>query len=121
MIASAAMSFSSVCVVTNALRLNLFPVYDAKKCNRKIRLQRIDDKKVDEEIVSMTKTIKIEGMMCPRCEAHVKKALESLEEVELATASFQAGTAVVILKSEVDDLRLKQVVEAEDYTVLEIL
>ena len=121
MFGAAAMSLSSFCVVTNALRLNWFPVYDAKKCNRKIRLQKVDDKKVDEEIVSMTKTIKIEGMMCPRCEAHVKKALEALEEVESATASFQAGTAVVILKSEVDDLRLKQVVEAEDYTVLEIL
>lgn len=69
----------------------------------------------------MTKTIKIEGMMCPRCEAHVKKALEALEEVESATASFQAGTAIVTLKTEIDNQRLKQVVEAEDYTVLEIL
>ena len=120
MFGAAAMSLSSFCVVTNALRLNWFPIYDAKKCNRKARLQKIDYEK-EEEIVSMTRTLKIEGMMCPRCEAHVKKALEALEEVESATVSFQTGTAIVDLKSEIDNQCLKQAVEAEDYTVLEIL
>ena len=67
------------------------------------------------------KRLKIEGMMCPRCEAHVKKALESLEEVASAEVSYQAGTAVVTLKKEIDTELLKQVIEAEDYTVLEIL
>ena len=120
MFGAAAMSLSSFCVVTNALRLNWFPIYDAKKCNRKARLQKINDEK-KEEIVSMTRTLKIEGMMCPRCEAHVKKALESLEEVASAEVSYQAGTAVVTLKNEIDADRLKQVIEAEDYSVLEIL
>ena len=121
MFGAAAMSLSSFCVVTNALRLNWFPLYHAKKCNRKIRLQEIEDENTEKETVSMTRTMKIEGMMCPRCEAHVKKALEALEEVESAIADHQAGTAVVTLKSEIDDLKLKQVVEEEDYTVLEIL
>ena len=121
MFGAAAMSLSSFCVVTNALRLNRFSVYDAKKCNRGVRLQRIDDKKAEKEIASMTRTLKIEGMMCPRCEAHVKKALEALEEVESATASFQTGPAIVTLTAEIDNQCLKQVVEAEDYTVLEIL
>ena len=121
MFGAAAMSLSSFCVVTNALRLNWFPLYHAKKCNRKIRLQEIEDENTEKETVSMTRTMKIEGMMCPRCEAHVKKALEALEEVASAVVDHQAGTAVVTLKSEIDDLKLEQAVEEEDYTVLGIL
>ena len=68
----------------------------------------------------MTITLKIEGMMCPRCEAHVKKALEALEEVAEAKVSHEAGTAVVTLKTEIADEALKTAVEAEDYTVLSV-
>ena len=68
----------------------------------------------------MKKTMKIEGMMCPRCEAHVKKALEALEAVQEATVSHEAGTAVVTLDAEIDASLLKQAVEEEGYTVLTV-
>ena len=112
MFAAAAMSLSSFCVVSNALRLNLFDMRDAKK-DRKIKRKHKEEK-------SMEKTMKIEGMMCPHCEARVKKALEALPEVEQAAVSHQTGTAVVTLKSSVTDDALKKAVEAQDYTVTAI-
>ena len=121
MFGAAAMSLSSFCVVTNALRLNLFPIRDARKFQRKNKTSnQIVTAEEGKEKQTMTKTLKIEGMMCPRCEAHVKKALEALEEVAEAKVSHEAGTAVVTLKTEVDDELLKKAVEAEDYTVLSV-
>ncbi len=121
MFGAAAMSLSSFCVVTNALRLNLFPIRDARKFQRKSN--SVNDRSTTEEKKEkqpMTKTLKIEGMMCPRCEAHVKKALEALEEVAEATVSHEAGTAVVTLKTAITDEALKKAVEAEDYTVISV-
>ena len=113
MFGAAAMSLSSFCVVTNALRLNLFRMYDAGK-DKKIK-QQIN--KV-EEVTMMTKTMKIEGMMCGHCEAAVKKALEALDGVEAAEVSHEAGTAVVTLSGEVTDDVLTKAVEDKDYKVL---
>ena len=113
MFAAAAMSLSSFCVVSNALRLNLFDLQSPKK-DRKIKRKHKEEKKI------MEKTLKIEGMMCPHCEARVKKALEALPEVEQAAVSHQAGTAVVTLKSPVADEVLKKAVEDQDYTVLSV-
>lgn len=113
MFGAAAMSLSSFCVVTNALRLNLFRMYDAGK-DKKIK-QQIN--KV-EEVTTMTKTMKIEGMMCGHCEAAVKKALEALDGVESAEVSHEAGTAVVTLSNEVADDVLTKAVEDKDYKVL---
>ena len=113
MFAAAAMSLSSFCVVSNALRLNLFDLQSPKK-DRKIKRKHKEEKK------TMEKTLKIEGMMCSHCEARVKKALEALPEVEQAAVSHQAGTAVVTLKSPVADEVLKKAVEDQDYTVLSV-
>ncbi|MGM9586483.1 MAG: heavy metal translocating P-type ATPase [Candidatus Limivicinus sp.] len=113
MFAAAAMSLSSFCVVSNALRLNLFDLQSPKK-DRKIKRKHKEEKKI------MEKTLKIEGMMCPHCEARVKKTLEALPEVEQAAVSHQAGTAVVTLKSPVADEVLKKAVEDQDYTVTAI-
>ena len=113
MFAAAAMSLSSFCVVSNALRLNLFDLQSPKK-DRKIKRKHKEEKK------TMEKTLKIEGMMCPHCEARVKKALEALPEVEQAAVSHQAGTAVVTLKSPVADEVLKKAVEDQGYTVLSV-
>ena len=107
------MSLSSFCVVSNALRLNLFKMYDASK-DKKIKMKKKEEEK------KMTKTLKIEGMMCPHCEARVKKCLEALPEVEMAEVSHTAGTAVVTLQEEVADDVLKKAVEAQDYPVLSI-
>ena len=113
MFGAAAMSLSSFCVVTNALRLNLFRMYDAGK-DKKIK-QQIN--KV-EEVTTMTKTMKIEGMMCGHCEAAVKKALEALDGVDSAEVSHESGTAVVTLSNEVADDVLTKAVEDKDYKVL---
>ena len=113
MFGAAAMSLSSFCVVTNALRLNWFKMYDGSH-DKKVRAT-ISKKKKQEEI--MTKTIKIEGMMCGHCEAAVKKALEALDQVETAEVSHEAGTAVVTLNSKISDDVLKKAVEEKDYTV----
>ncbi len=113
MFAAAAMSLSSFCVVSNALRLNLFDLQSPKK-DRKIKRKHKEEKKI------MEKTLKIEGMMCGHCEARVKKALEALPEVEQAAVSHQAGTAVVTLKCPVADEVLKKAVEDQDYTVLSV-
>ena len=114
MFGAAAMSLSSFCVVSNALRLNWFKMYDPSK-DRKIKI-----KKTNKEDKTMTKTIKIEGMMCGHCEATVKKALESLSQVDSAEVSHEAGTAVVTLNSDVSDDVLKKAVEDKDYKVTEI-
>lgn len=115
MIGAAAMSLSSFCVVTNALRLNLCKMYDPGK-DKKIKQRSIEH--MEEN--NMTKTMNIEGMMCKHCEAHVKKALEALEQVDEAVTSHEAGTAVLTLNAEVSDDVLKTTVEAEGYTVLGI-
>ena len=116
MFGAAAMSLSSFCVVSNALRLNLINVHDSRK--DKSRKQKTLNKQ--EEVKEMKKTMKIEGMMCVRCEAHVKKALEALAEVESAEVSHEAGTAVVTLAQEAADEVLKAAVEEDGYTVLGI-
>lgn len=121
MFGAAAMSLSSFCVVTNALRLNLCRVYDPKH-DRKAKPDRKDkaDKPNESEEKSMTKTMNIEGMMCCHCEARVKKALEALDAVSEAAVSHESGTAVVTLISDISDEKLKETVEAEDYKVTSI-
>ncbi len=116
MFGAAAMSLSSFCVVTNALRLNWFDMHDGKK-DKKIRSIDLSEEKEEEK---MKKTMKIEGMMCGHCEARVKKCLEALPEVEEAVVSHEAGTAVVTLSGEIADEVLKKTVEDQDYKVLEI-
>lgn len=118
MFGAAAMSLSSFCVVTNALRLNLCRVYDPKH-DRKATPDRKNktNKPNESEEKSMTKTMNIEGMMCGHCEARVKKALEALDAVSEAAVSHESGTAVVTLSSDISDEKLKETVEAEDYKV----
>ena len=115
MLGAAAMSLSSFCVVTNALRLNLFDLHDARRDHK--RASHLKEVPEIKEETTMKKTISIEGMMCPHCEATVKKALEALPEVTEAEVSHTAGTAVVTLSAPVDDAVLKAAVEAKDYTV----
>ena len=110
MFGAAAMSLSSFCVVSNALRLNLFDLRNTAK-DKAIKVKHKEEQK------NMEKTMKIEGMMCVHCEARVKKALEALPQVEQAAVSHEAGTAVVTLKSDVSDEVLKKTVEDQDYTV----
>ncbi|MBQ5332724.1 MAG: HAD-IC family P-type ATPase, partial [Oscillospiraceae bacterium] len=110
MFAAAAMSLSSFCVVTNALRLNFIDIHNADK-DKKIKPKHKKEKK------TMTRTIKIEGMMCGHCEAAVKKALEAVEGVASAEVSHESGTAIVTLNSPVDSAILKKAVEDKDYTV----
>lgn len=112
MFGAAAMSLSSFCVVTNALRLNLFRIHDAGKD------KKIITKKMEE--LTMEKTMKIEGMMCGHCEARVKKCLEALPEVTEAVVSHEAGTAVVTLNGDVSDDVLKKTVEEQDYKVVSV-
>ncbi len=107
MFGAAAMSLSSFCVVSNALRLNISKIYG-------------DVKKTESEEKSMEKTMKIEGMMCGHCEARVKKVLEALEQVEMAEVSYQEGTAIVTVKTPIADEDLKKIIEDQDYKVLEI-
>ena len=121
MFGAAAMSLSSFCVVTNALRLNLCRVYDPKH-DRKATpdgKNKANEPNESEE-KSMTKTMNIEGMMCGHCEARVKKALEALDAVSEAAVSHESGTAVVTLSSDISDEKLKETVEAEDYKVTSI-
>ena len=121
MFGAAAMSLSSFCVVTNALRLNLCRVYDPKH-DRKATPDRKNktNKPNESEEKSMTKTMNIEGMMCCHCEARVKKALEALDAVSEAAVSHESGTAVVTLSADISDEKLKETVEAEDYKVTSI-
>ena len=132
MFGAAAMSLSSFCVVSNALRLNLFRLYDTSKDKKqKSALKTRPDgtllSHTTTEITAeekgndtMTKTMKIEGMMCAHCEANVKKALEALDGVASAQVSHESGTAVVTLNAEVADAALKEAVEAKDYKVTAI-
>ena len=115
MFGAAAMSLSSFCVVTNALRLNLFKVYNASH-DRK-RVKKHDNNKNSKGEKNMEKTLNIEGMMCGHCEARVKKALEALAQVDEAVVSHESGTAVVKLNVDVDNAVLKEAVEAQDYKV----
>ena len=123
MFGAAAMSLSSFCVVTNALRLNLFKLHDASRDKKRdlvsisLETAKIQPKK-EQEI--MEKTLTIEGMMCTHCEARVKKALEALENVTEAQVSHEKGTAVVTLSADVPNDTLKQAVEAQDYPVTKI-
>lgn len=116
MFGAAAMSLSSFCVVTNALRLNLFKMYDAGR-DKKIK-NKYQNKK--EEVKTMEKTMKIEGMMCGHCEARVKKCLEALPQVDSAEVSHEKGTAVLALNADIDNETLKKTVEDQDYKVLDI-
>ncbi|MCI9541377.1 MAG: heavy metal translocating P-type ATPase [Lachnospiraceae bacterium] len=113
MFGAAAMSLSSFCVVTNALRLNLVPIYKAGKIKKKKKIEKMEEK-------GMTKTMKIEGMMCGHCEARVKKCLEAIPGVTEAAVSHEAGTAVVTLASEVTNETLTKAVEEQDYKVLSV-
>ena len=113
MFGAAAMSLSSFCVVSNALRLNFFKMHDASKDKPKRH-------KKQKEVKSMEKTMKIEGMMCMHCENRVKKTLEKIEGVESAVVSHEKGTAVVTLNAEVANEVLKNAVEAQDYTVISV-
>ena len=131
MFGAAAMSLSSFCVVTNALRLNWCKVYDSKR-DRKIKskyamsvsvlrgVQQDTDEANHKEDMTMEKTMKIEGMMCGHCEAAVKKALEALDGVSEAIVSHEKGTAIVKLNADVPNNVLKETVEAKDYKVTEV-
>lgn len=129
MLGAAAMSLSSFCVVTNALRLNLFDAGEKNATDRKSSSSQAaaietdgHDNNINNESEEklMQKTMKIEGMMCPHCEAAVKKALEALDGVDAAEVSHEAGTAVVSMTAEVADAVLKEAVEAKEYKVLGI-
>ena len=127
MFGAAAMSLSSFCVVSNALRLNLFGMYSSKRDRRRAALpdetalsEIIDEFNREREEKSMTKTMKIEGMMCPHCEARVKKTLEGIDGVEFAAVSYTEGTAVVTLSKELDCEILKTAVDEQGYPVLSI-
>ena len=132
MFAAAAMSLSSFCVVTNALRLNLCRLHDAGKDKKlkhslrgETRLAQLEDKQetkqsINKEDKMMEKTMTIEGMMCGHCEATVKKALEGLDGVSEAIVSHEAGTAVVKLSADVSDDVLKKTVEDKEYTVVSV-
>lgn len=130
MFGAAAMSLSSFCVVTNALRLNLLNIKDSRK-DKKIRRKTVAPegeavaaaeikKENKKEKMTMTKTMKIEGMMCGHCEAAVKKALEALDGVAGAEVSHEKGTAVVTLEKEVDNAVLTKAVEDKDYKVVSV-
>ncbi len=125
MFGAAAMSLSSFCVVSNALRLNLFKLRESRHDHRgkavdiSEAIEKITAKAEEKEKMFM-KTMKIEGMMCGHCEATVKKALESIDGVESAVVSHETGTAQVTLKCEVPDEVLRQAVEAKDYKVTSI-
>ena len=116
MFGAAAMSLSSFCVVSNALRLNLFNLRDVKK-DKPLKPKHSNHL---EEVTTMEKTMKIEGMMCGHCEARVKKALEALPEVSAASVSHESGTAVVTLSAALANEALKKAVEDQDYKVLNI-
>ena len=118
MFGAAAMSLSSFCVVSNALRLNLFKMYDASK-DKKLKAKK-EKKRSKKEDKIMKKIMHIEGMMCGHCEAAVKKALEALPQVDEAVVSHEAGTAELTLNAEIADDVLKKTVEDKDYTVTSV-
>ena len=118
MFGAAAMSLSSFCVVSNALRLNLFKMYDASK-DKKLKAKK-EKKRSKKEDKTMKKIMHIEGMMCGHCEAAVKKALEALPQVDEAVVSHEAGTAELTLNAEIADDVLKKTVEDKDYAVTSV-
>ena len=118
MFGAAAMSLSSFCVVSNALRLNLFKMYDASK-DKKLKVKK-EKKRSKKEDKTMKKIMHIEGMMCGHCEAAVKKALEALPQVDEAVVSHETGTAELTLNAEIADDVLKKTVEDKDYTVTSV-
>ena len=118
MFGAAAMSLSSFCVVSNALRLNLFKMYDASK-DKKLKAKK-EKKRSKKEDKTMKKIMHIEGMMCGHCEAAIKKALEALPQVDEAVVSHEAGTAELTLNAEIADDVLKKTVEDKDYTVTSV-
>lgn len=128
MFGAAAMSLSSFCVVSNALRLNFIKVQDPSKDKKKKNAFSMDrniqikdnEGKENREDTNMTKTMRINGMMCAHCEARVKKTLEALEQVAEATVSHEQGTAVVTLNADISDEDLKNAVEAQDYEVVSV-
>lgn len=130
MFGAAAMSLSSFCVVTNALRLNLIDVYSTKHdktyiSGKKEHIQsqtvyEYKNQEVEKGEMTMTKTMKIEGMMCGHCEARIKKCLEALNGVSEAVVNHEAGTAVLTLSAEVSNETLKKVVEEQDYKVVSV-
>ena len=117
MFGAAAMSLSSFCVVSNALRLNLFRLQDAKRDHAR---KPVELPEIELPRALAAKTMRIEGMMCGHCEAMVKRALEAIDGVESAVPSHTAGTAIVTLSASVADDALRAAVEEEDYTVLSI-
>lgn len=119
MFGAAAMSLSSFCVVTNALRLNFFSLYNSSRDRKSGGLKNTDLSIITEES-QMEKTMKIEGMMCGHCEATVKKCLEALPEVDEATVSHEKGTAVLKLNADISDEILTKTVEDKDYKVVSI-
>ena len=118
MFGAAAMSLSSFCVVSNALRLNLFKMYDASK-DKKLKAKK-EKKRSKKEDKTMKKIMHIEGKMCGHCEAAVKKALEALPQVDEAVVSHETGTAELTLNAEIADDVLKKTVEDKDYTVTSV-
>ncbi len=130
MFGAAAMSLSSFCVVTNALRLNLIDVYSTKHdktyiSGKKEHIQsqtvyEYKNQEIEKGEMTMTKTMKIEGMMCGHCEARIKKCLEALNGVSEAVVNHEAGTAVLTLSAEVSNETLKKVVEEQDYKVVSV-
>ena len=119
MFGAAAMSLSSFCVVTNALRLNLLNIRSTKH-DKKIKSAKPAEMKTIEvkETKIMEKTIKINGMMCPHCEATVKKCLEAFPQVTSAEVSHEKGTAVIQLNAEISDAELKKAIEDKGYEVV---
>ena len=116
MLGAAAMSLSSFCVVSNALRLNFFKVEKTKETNNTV--DKTEEIKMEDSDI-MTKTVKIEGMMCHHCEAAVRKALEAFDEVEKAEVSHEKGEAVLTLSAELDDEKIKNAVEELEYKVID--
>ena len=111
MFGAAAMSISSFCVVSNALRLNFFDMHRADKDKKIKPIER-------EEIQNMEKTLKVKGMMCPHCEARVKKVVEKIPGVESAVASHTEGTVVITMTEDVDLAVIKEAIEDQDYKVI---
>lgn len=124
MFGAAAMSLSSFCVVSNALRLNFFSMYDARKDKKRAQKKALprteQGPEKEKETDKMEKTMEIKGMMCGHCEARVKKCLEALPEVAEAVVSHEAGTAILKLNGQVADETLKKAVEDQDYEVVAI-
>ena len=112
MFGAAAMSLSSFSVVSNALRLNLYDIYNSKRDYKIKKKERIT--------MNNSKTIKIEGMMCPHCEARVKKALEELPEISEAIVSHKEGNAIIKLVSDISDDKIKKTIEEQGYKVIDI-